>query len=676
VVWLALLWAAFLFRWAADWFGHWGGLVALTLFTFDPNILAHATLATNDVGFAAFSLIALFAAMRLLRQRQERSKGVRRSNWGYVILAGLALGASLSAKSSGFFTALALATYFPLAALPGGAGRGRRAKGAILHLLLILCLGLLVLWATYGFEFRPVAKGGPSVPMATQWEVWREMREHLRGGHTSYLMGQTRDTGWVSYYPLAFALKTPFLTLALFALALVVTAASGPRRWSAMLPLWIYLGGYATATLLSTVNTGYRFLLPALPFAFLLIAGLFRDGISWLQSPGLRRGSWIGLALLSIAVGVKMHPHYLTYFNFVAGGPARGHRYLVDSNLDWGQSFIALKEYLDENVIEQVWTSHYTYAGPGLYGIDHQPIAPAPGAPPVLSSRFDPAPGVYAIGATTLQGVMVADPDTYDWFRHKEPVSRPGTALFVYRVEPHDQPPNWLAQCTVPTAPLSVGAAEEGFGQRGLRMAYFDCTSGWLYPNGAESPGWYALFRDIARSDDTFIKAHLGESELSYEQRRSAALPTFAIYEQVSPPALPRFTLDTPAEFDHLTLLGYTTGDPNAALPGRTIEVQTWWRVVSLSQRPLSIMLHLTGPEGVPAVVGDGLAVPIEQWQVGDVIVQRHKLSLPANAPPGEYTPATGVYWLDTMERWTITQRGEPMGDELALPALLVENEQ
>jgi hypothetical protein len=371
-----------------------------------------------------------------------------------------------------------------------------------------------------------------------------------------------------------------------------------------------------------------------------------------------------------------MHPHYLTYFNFAAGGPAGGHRYLVDSNLDWGQSFLALQAYLGEKGIEQVWTSYYTYAGPALYDIDHQPVAPAPGASPVLSSRFDPAPGMYAIGATTLQGVMVADPDTYDWFRHREPTSRPGIALFVYQVDPRDQPLTWLAQCTVPTAPLSAGAAQEGFGQSELRMAYFDCTSGWIYPRGVESPGSYALFRDTARSDDTFIKAHLAESKLSYEQRRSAALPPFVIREQVSPPALPRFTLDTPVQAGHLTFLGYTTDGPLAARPGWTIEVQTWWRVNSLPQRPLSIMLHLTGPEGIPVVVGDGLAVPIEQWQTGDVIVQRHTLSLPASSPPGKYIPATGVYWLDTMERWTIKQEGEPVGDELVLPALLVETEQ
>ena len=667
---VALLWAAFLFRWAADWFGPWGGVAALALFAFDPNIMAHATLATNDIGFAAFSFIAVFAAVRFLR----------RPSWPYLALTGLALGTSLSAKSSGFFAALVLAALFPLSALPGGKGRARRVMRAVFRLVLIFGLGFLVLWATYGFEFRPVAGSRLPVPMTTQWEVWREMRTHLAGGHTAYLMGQISHghttnvrTGWLGYYPLAFALKTPLVTLVLLALALVTFAihmqpqiARNLAIHNSQFATCLYLGGYVAAALLSNVNTGYRFLLPILPFCFLLIASLTTLHITF----HVLRFTFYILLSCSIIATLLIHPHYLTYFNFLAGGPEGGHRYLVDSNLDWGQSFQALKAYLDEREIEQVRLSYYTYTDPALYGINYQPIAPASGAPPVLSARFDPAPGTYAIGATTLQGVMLVDPDTYSWFRHREPLGRPGNGLFVYQVSPRDESPAWLAQCTTPVAPLSTEAAREGFGRNDLRAAYFDCTSSWLYPSGGESPGWYALFRDTARSDDAFIQNRLAESVLSYEQRRAGESPPFAIYEQNGPPALPRFTPDDPVQVGHLTFLGYIGADPLPVEPGQTIEAETWWRVDSLPERPLSIMLHLAGPGGMPVSVGDGLGVPVEQWRVGDIIVQRHALALPADAPPGDYTPTTGVYWLDTMERWDVG--GEQAGDQLTLPMVMV----
>jgi hypothetical protein len=684
VVGLALLWAAFVFRWAADWFGPWGGLVALTLFVFDPNILAHATLATNDAGWAALSLIALFAATRLLRRSS--------SSWRYLVLAGLALGGSLSSKSSGFFTALALVALLSLEALlkEHPQGRKRRMSGArhpqmpfrshlkilpphhitrrlgraALQLALILCLGLLVLWAIYGFESRPY-------PLATQWKVWGEMRGHLAEGHTSYLRGQIRDTGGLTYYPLAFVLKTPPLTLVLLALGLVAALAGGPRRWRAMLPLWVYLGGYGAATLLSSVGTGYRFLLPALPLGFILAGGLFREGAPWLRHPLGRRVGWAALALLSAVVALRSYPHYLTYFNFIAGGPAGGHRYLVDSNLDWGQSFKTLRAYLDRQGIERVQLSYYTYADPALYGVRYQPIAPAPGAAPLLPARFNPAPGIYAIGATTLQGVMMADPDVYSWFRQREPLARPGDAIWLYAVKESRPQPAWLAQCTVPAAPLSPEVVTAGFGRDDLRLIYFDCTQSWLYPSAGETPGWYALHHDEVSEQDPFVQGRVKSLHLSYEQRTDRASPAFVIYEQplqavkAGCSAAPQ-PLDGPLDF-----LGYTLPE-NPVRPGDTVEIETCWRVTGLPGRPLSLMLHLIGPDGGPVMVGDGLGVPVENWQVGDVLVQRHTLSLPADAPSAEYTLLTGAYWLDTLERWPVHLPDGTTADQLHLDRITV----
>jgi hypothetical protein len=680
VVWIALLWAAFLFRWAADWFGPWGGLVALTLFTFDPNIMAHSTLATNDVGFGAFSFIAIFAAMRFLRKssahaheqgQREQARGLRRPYWRYLILTGVALGGSLSAKSSGFFTALALVALFLLLALTGGEGRARRVGRAVLQLVFVVAIGLLVLWATYGFEFRPVAGGRLPVPMATQWDVWREMREHLAAGHTSYLMGQIHDTGGLAYYPLAFVLKTPPFTLALGALGLVAAVGGGPRRWQAMLPLWVYLGGYIAATLLSSVSTGYRFLLPVLGLVFLLIAGLFRDGVPWLRTSTWRWGSWAALALLSVVVAVRTHPHFLTYFNFLAGGPAGGHRYLVDSNLDWGQSFRALRAYLDERGIEQVWLSYYTYTDPALYGIRYQPIAPSSGAPPILPARFNPSPGVYAIGATTLHGVMVVDSDMYSWFRQREPVARAGNAIFVYEVAEPNPEPTWLAQCAIPVAPLSPDVVAEGFGREDLRLAYFDCDQSWLYPAGGALPGWYVVRRETTPKGDPFIEERLGGARLSYEQRTDRTLPAFAIYEQPVAPIEAGCSADLQPMDGPLDFLGYMAPE-TPVRPGATVEIATCWQVTALPERPLSLMLHLAGPEGTSVVVGDGLGVPITSWQLGDVIIQRHQLALSANAPSGDYALYTGAYWLDTLERWPVLANGEPVGDQVVLSPLPV----
>ena len=102
-----------------------------------------------------------------------------------------------------------------------------------------------------------------------------------------------------------------------------------------------------------------------------------------------------------------------------------------------------------------------------------------------------------------------------------------------------------------------------------------------------------------------------------------------------------------------LTLLGYALERP-LLKPGETVYLETAWRVDSVPTRPLSIMAHVVESNGRAVAVGDGLGVPVEDWQPGDVFIQRHALSLPKDAPRGSYWAQTGVYWLDNGRRWTV----------------------
>lgn len=51
-------------RWAAELWSPNAGLVALFMFVFEPNIIANSSLATLDVGVAAFFFISLFYLWR------------------------------------------------------------------------------------------------------------------------------------------------------------------------------------------------------------------------------------------------------------------------------------------------------------------------------------------------------------------------------------------------------------------------------------------------------------------------------------------------------------------------------------------------------------------------------------------------------------------------------------
>jgi len=83
-------------------------------------------------------------------------------------------------------------------------------------------------------------------------------------------------------------------------------------------------------------------------------------------------------------------------------------------------------------------------------------------------------------------------------------------------------------------------------------------------------------------------------------------------------------------------------------------------------------MAHLIAADGHAVAVGDGLGVPLEIWQEGDIIVQRHSLIVPPDAPPGMYWLHIGAYTLADLQRWVIHTDQGPLADRILLEQLEV----
>ncbi|MCX7680957.1 MAG: glycosyltransferase family 39 protein, partial [Anaerolineae bacterium] len=674
---LAVLLGTVVCRWARDLWGWGGGLLALFLLAFDPNILAHASVAGTDLGAACFITLALFSLHRFLR----------RYTVPRLLLAGVTLGLALGSKT-------AAVLLLPVVLLLCSLALPRRRLPSTAWLLVI---AVLTLWGLYGFEIGR-APGIPfPVPAPSHAIPWLRLREHMAGGHAAFLMGENRTHGWWYYFPVAFALKTPLPTLLLLGAALV--QATWPactsavrntphtiRRWG---PLIVFPLVYGAVSLLSPLNIGYRHLLPILPPLCVLAgqSGAPRNTHYAVCVPYFVLCivclSWLVLGTLSVS------PHYLAYFNELAGGPDGGWRYLADSNTDWGQGYKELARFQRERGLGPVRLSAFIFYDPALYGVQYEPLTPMRGdTPAIFPARFNPPPGDYVISATTLDGIPLADPEMYDWFRKRAPDARIAHVLFYYHVPPQDPAPGWLAQCTRPTAPLQPQAIAEGFGRNDLRLAYFDCTQAWLYPDGGQSPGWYALFRG-SETETPFIRAHTSLARLAYEQRRSGSLPPFRLYEwqpthvaQAMGGAHGGPVVVAPAEWTPAQAWAegtVVTAPVSLSGPlrfggyrlergqGDALEWWTYWVVTDVPSRPLSLMAHLVDLAGHAVAVGDGLGVPIEYWRVGDLIVQRHSLTLPPGLPAGRYALCTGAYWLDTMERWVIVQDGRLAGDRIGV---------
>jgi hypothetical protein len=65
------------------------------------------------------------------------------------------------------------------------------------------------------------------------------------------------------------------------------------------------------------------------------------------------------LPLLSAAEIAAIHPHELSYFNPLAGGPARGGRILSDSNLDWGLDLRRLAAELSRRGVRDATVAYF-----------------------------------------------------------------------------------------------------------------------------------------------------------------------------------------------------------------------------------------------------------------------------------------------------------------------------
>ncbi len=203
---------------------------------------------------------------------------------------------------------------------------------------------------------------------------------------------------------------------------------------------------------------------------------------------------------------------------------------------------------------------------------------------------------------------MVADPDLYGWFRHRQPDAQPGYGLLVYEVQPDDTAPQWVAQCSQPAVPLTHEAIVAGFGRSDLREIIFDCTQSWIYPTGGAVPGWYALHGN--GNPDAFTTSRLakGGAVESYRQNRPGLLPPFNLYVQEDGPVAPNSPYTNPIRF----------GPPADRIHARQADrrrrrVRRDRNLVGRCQRPRapsSLMLHLGKLRGRAHRGGDGLGVP------------------------------------------------------------------
>nr|ADU56117.1 hypothetical protein CA878-39 [uncultured organism CA878] len=375
VIVLTLLFGLVAFAFARDLFGPVGGVVALGLFAFSPDLIAHGSLATLDVPMAGFLLTSVWLLWRA-RRRPAR----------YLPLAGLALGAALATKMSAL---AALPVLLPLAVLSVWHARRTRdldLKGTARLLGLgvaaaagVALIAVAVVWASHlavdprlRWETPPNAAPVHGVRALVDWLPFPE--PYLYGLRDQFGMEDLEWNGFLFgrhytgslwyYLPAALLVKTPLGALALWPAGAAVMSAV-PRLRPAAPYVLVTTAVLLAAAMTGNRDIGVRYVLFTSMFLAVAAAGLIAIRRRWANT------AVAVLVAFAAVSSLSTFPYYLPYSNEAFGGPANTHRHLHDSNVDWGQDLGRLAERLTERYAgERVWLAYHGMALPSHYGID------------------------------------------------------------------------------------------------------------------------------------------------------------------------------------------------------------------------------------------------------------------------------------------------------------------
>ena len=356
---LTLLFGLVVFAFARDLVGPVGGLLALALYAFSPDVIAHGSLATLDVPAAGFLLTAAWLLWR------ARGRPLL-----YLPLAGIALGAALATRMSVLpaVPVLMLLAFLAVKRLRGVAA----AAGLVAIAVAVVWMVYLVVDPTLRFltpTGMPPVEGlrGLAVDLMPFPKPFRDGMRIQFGfeelDRSGFLFGRRYEGSLWYYLPAAMLVKTPLGMLALW-LAGAVALLAVPRLRVAALYLLLPAAVLFAAAMTGSRDFGSRYAIFLPLFLAVAAAAVLALRPRWAHLTA-------AVLVVFVAVSsVRTFPYYLPYSNEAFGGPSRTHLRLHDSNVDWGQDLGRLADHLRERYPgEPVWLVYKGAGVPAAYGI-------------------------------------------------------------------------------------------------------------------------------------------------------------------------------------------------------------------------------------------------------------------------------------------------------------------
>jgi hypothetical protein len=431
---LSLLLALYVLKWSYELYGRNGALLSLSLYVFDPNLLAHGQLVTADLPAALMTTMALYHFWHFLKLGGKRR--------GFFSAA--TLGLSQLAKYSSvylypIFLAIA-AIYCRFRPATEGA-KPDQSHSPTWNLrrwsiVIVFFAAVSIVIINLGFCFAgigtslsgytlkdPIFKklqatpivGNLPLPLPVPYVqgldlVKFEERMGEAWGNI-YMAGQLRVNhhdgtlhGFPGYYFYAAFFKVPIAKQIIFLAALVgyfsrrsQPAARGLRRAEIFLLIpilfyWIYFNFFFNAQI------GVRHVLPVFALATIFCGRFLADPES-----KLRRYTAVILVIWVAASALSYYPHFISYFNEFVPDRKLAYRHLADSNLDWRGNEWYLTEYIRRH-------------------------------PGVIIDPRKPQAGRIVVPINALVGIN-RNPEEYRWLReHFAPVDHVAYSYLVYDV--------------------------------------------------------------------------------------------------------------------------------------------------------------------------------------------------------------------------------------------------
>ncbi|MBI2069269.1 MAG: glycosyltransferase family 39 protein [Elusimicrobia bacterium] len=401
---VSLLLALGVFSWAKRLYGIKGGLLALALYSFCPNILAHSSLATEDLLITAFFFMATYSCWLYY----EKPVAVRAIGLG--VCAALAL---LSKHSA----------IILLPALIGAVWCSMRFSsekpGPRLFRYIPLAAFSLIITILLFYRFIHVDEYFKGVLGAYRY---------ISRGQMSYMAGQYSSTGFWHYFFFTFIAKTTIPALLLGTIGLWLEFQDRLRRRTVFF-LFVPAVILLAASIFTPLKIGHRHILPIYPLLYVLCAKIT-------QSPRLK---FAALFLLPwhILSAVSIGPHHLEYFNEMFGGAKKGWHYLVDSNIDWGQDLPYLRRYIEQYPDAEVVLIYFGPVPPKSIGFEFQDFMSEFRGLHSHINTPNPKQEILAISVTKLQGVYFAPQlgaDPFYWLKTFQPIDRVGHSILIYDI--------------------------------------------------------------------------------------------------------------------------------------------------------------------------------------------------------------------------------------------------